>query len=193
MLVDGRNRRAACKLAGYRPEIRLLYGEDPTAYVLSANVHRRHMTAGQRAIAVAVIYPESEKGGRGQKGLSSKGFSDVASGRLSQARTVLKLAPDLVDGVLAGSVTLDAAYKAASDRKKARDWHSLDVERLRRRAPDLAQRAEDGELSIAVRCPQIPPRRSPTSGSRAPQTSVATAWPGSVAPSCSCRCGRRRR
>jgi hypothetical protein len=62
MLVDGRNRRAACKLAGYRPEIRLLNGEDPTAYVLSANVHRRHMTAGQRAMAAAVIYPEPEKG-----------------------------------------------------------------------------------------------------------------------------------
>ena len=29
--------------------------------VLSANVHRRHMTKGQRAMAVAMIYPEPER------------------------------------------------------------------------------------------------------------------------------------
>jgi hypothetical protein len=34
MLVDGRNRRAACKIAGVTPEVRQLNGEDPTAFVL---------------------------------------------------------------------------------------------------------------------------------------------------------------
>ena len=51
-LVDGRNRRAACKLAGVEPSFRFLDDdEDPTAYVISANIHRRHMTKGQRAMA----------------------------------------------------------------------------------------------------------------------------------------------
>ena len=46
---------AACKLAGVEPTVRHLDGEDPTAFVLSANIHRRHMTKGQRAMAVAMI------------------------------------------------------------------------------------------------------------------------------------------
>jgi ParB-like chromosome segregation protein Spo0J len=51
LLVDGRNRLAACQLAGITPHYRIL-DSDPTAYVLSANVHRRHLTKGQQAMAV---------------------------------------------------------------------------------------------------------------------------------------------
>ena len=39
---------------------------DPTAFVLSANVHRRNLSTGQRAMAVAMLSPEPEKGGRGK-------------------------------------------------------------------------------------------------------------------------------
>ncbi len=66
MLIDGRNRREACKIAGVVPDVRELNGEDPKAFVISANIHRRHMTKGQRAMAVAKIYPDPEKGGRGK-------------------------------------------------------------------------------------------------------------------------------
>ncbi|HOW75981.1 MAG TPA: hypothetical protein P5102_04320 [Candidatus Competibacteraceae bacterium] len=34
---------------------------DPTAYVLSANVHRRHLTKGQQAMATALAYPETRQ------------------------------------------------------------------------------------------------------------------------------------
>ena len=62
-LVDGRNRRDACKLAGVEPQVRPPNGQDPIAYVISASIHRRHTTTGQRTMAVAVIYLEPEKGG----------------------------------------------------------------------------------------------------------------------------------
>ena len=67
-LVDGRNRRAACVIAEVEPEIRELNGEDLNAFVISANIRRRHLTKGQQAMAVAMVYPEPEKGGRGKKG-----------------------------------------------------------------------------------------------------------------------------
>ena len=81
--------------AGVVPETRVLNGADPKAFVLSANIHRRHMTKGQRAMAVAKIYREPEKGGRGKKSkttnlLVSGGFSRQ---RLDQSRTVLHHAP----------------------------------------------------------------------------------------------------
>ncbi len=50
------------------------------------------MTKGQRAMAVAKIYPDPEKGGRGKKRL---GDLKVSAERISLARTVLTYAPDL--------------------------------------------------------------------------------------------------
>jgi hypothetical protein len=56
------------------------------------NLNRRHLTHGQRAMAVAMIYPEPSKGGRGgNKGL--RGATDVEKSRLSRARTVLRHSP----------------------------------------------------------------------------------------------------
>lgn len=50
LLLDGRNRFAACGIAGVSPKLRTLSDCDsPTAFVLSANQHRRHMTPVQLA------------------------------------------------------------------------------------------------------------------------------------------------
>jgi hypothetical protein len=93
------------------PEVRQLNGEDPTAFVLSANVHRRHLTKGQRAMAVAMILPEPEKGGRGRKSSVSDGF-DVSRTRVKYARTVLSVAPDMAANILSSAMPLDGAYQA---------------------------------------------------------------------------------
>ena len=74
--------------------------------------HRRHMTAGQRAMAVAWIYPEPQKVRR--KGSSPLEIKGLNAGRLSQARTVLAQGPkDLAPQVLNGVQTLDVAYATA--------------------------------------------------------------------------------
>lgn len=65
------------------------------------------MNSGQRAMATAMLYPDPEKGGRGNKNsLLGKGFSAAS---LSQARTVLKDSRALAEDVLFGRRFLDAA------------------------------------------------------------------------------------
>jgi hypothetical protein len=78
------------------------------------------MNKGARAMVAACMYPDPEKGGRGQKALIAKEFTGIINqGSLSQARTVLALAPDLVPEVKTGERSLADAYKTAQDRKKA--------------------------------------------------------------------------
>ena len=82
------------------------FGQDPIAYIVSANLTRRNMTKGQQAMAFAMVYPEPEKGGRGKKSLIIKEFNQ---GRVSQARTVLRHSRKLSEAVIAGTISLNDA------------------------------------------------------------------------------------
>jgi len=53
-ILDGRNRYAACKMAGVEPRFTILRNcSSPARYVLDANGQRRHATPDQRAAAAA--------------------------------------------------------------------------------------------------------------------------------------------
>lgn len=52
-IIDGRRRYLACQRAGVSPKVREVSPEDPVSYVISLNLHRRHLDAGQRALAAA--------------------------------------------------------------------------------------------------------------------------------------------
>jgi hypothetical protein len=117
-VVDGRNRLRACKIAGVEPCFERLNGQDPVAFIVSANLARRNLTVGQRAMLYAWAYPEPEQPGRGRKSIRGKSISQSG---VSKARTVLREAPGLVSEVIAGDTTLDAAYlKVQNARIKKR-------------------------------------------------------------------------
>lgn len=53
VLLDGRNRIAACKLAGVEPHFSEYAGDSPVAFIIGANLARRHLEKGQK-IALAI-------------------------------------------------------------------------------------------------------------------------------------------
>jgi ParB-like chromosome segregation protein Spo0J len=64
-LVDGRNRLKACEELGIQPgESELDEDQDPIAYVVSANLHRRHLTTSQRAEIAAKLATKGRGGDR---------------------------------------------------------------------------------------------------------------------------------
>ena len=55
MILDGGNRYKACIEAGVTPRFVKYEGSDPVRFVLSENLERRHLDAGQRAAIVAAV------------------------------------------------------------------------------------------------------------------------------------------
>src|SRR4051794_7976795 len=104
-LIDGRNRLAACKIAGVEPQYRIVRAEDALAYIASANLNRRHLNKGQQAMALAMIYPDGGKGGRGNTGnpAETAAFSER---RLRDARALLRHSRAMAEDVLADRMKL---------------------------------------------------------------------------------------
>jgi hypothetical protein len=152
LLIDGRNRLAACKIAGIPPRFdRLERGQDARAYIVSANLHRRNLAKGQQAMALAMIYPETEKGGRGVKSSAvnsavSAGFS---SRRLNEARFVLRMGrDDLAPAVIGGRKSLDDALIEARQRQNKSTSEETQSAKLRAEAPDLADLVIEERMSL---------------------------------------------
>lgn len=52
-ILDGRNRYRAARAVGAPFDVREYMGDDATAFVVSVNLHRRHLTESQRAMVAA--------------------------------------------------------------------------------------------------------------------------------------------
>jgi hypothetical protein len=94
---------------------------------------------------IAMLYPDPEKGGRGKNSKLNLEFSGM---RLSQARTVLRYAPDLLDPVRSGAISLNNAYEEARIRKGRAETHESRFESLKVAASDLAELVVEGQLSL---------------------------------------------
>jgi len=117
-ILDGRNRLAACELAGVDPEFSTYDGDDPDGYALSVNIARRHLTKGQQAMVAAQARAMSGNHSNQREAATQLGLSQD---RLKRAHVVLSHAPDLADAVVSGAMGLDAAYETARENKEKAD------------------------------------------------------------------------
>jgi ParB-like chromosome segregation protein Spo0J len=148
-IIDGRNRIKACELVGVEPKYTKLDGQDARAFIAASNLHRRDLTTGQKAMALAMLYPNPERG-RGkideaQKGAATAHFSYR---RLKEARQILRSVPTLAESVLSGAISLDIALAECAKRNKADTKPVDEIALLRARYSDLADRVVEGELTL---------------------------------------------
>jgi hypothetical protein len=110
---------------------------------------RRNLTKGQQAMALAMIYPEPEKGGRGNKKERVEETSAAFSAkRLAQSRSVLRHSRDLAESVVKGSISLDEALAQVEELKQQANSTEPKLAQLRTAAPDLAARVEKENLTL---------------------------------------------
>jgi ParB/RepB/Spo0J family partition protein len=137
-LIDGRNRLAACKRAKITPTYILLDGQDSIAFILSQNINRRHLNQGQRAIIIAEALSESDK----TQQVASK-QSGVKQSQISEAKSILKYAPDLADAIVFGSGKFDPAYQIAKQRKEIAARNEANAARLQAEDTELWAKVQD--------------------------------------------------
>jgi len=146
-ILDGRNRFAACELAGVEPEFVVYEGDDPDGYALAVNISRRHMTKGQQAIVIVKAMRCKESLQSTYKVGKAVG---VSAQRITQANVILDFAPDLEDDILGGSGKFDAAYETAKHRKQEKLARAEDAESIRSEAPDLADAVAEEAITLAA-------------------------------------------
>jgi len=139
-ILDGRNRLAACELAGVEPTFETYDGDDPDGYALAVNIARRHLRPSQRYILIE----QARRMASAPKSL----FSKTDANRLSFAAVVLDFAPDLAGTVVAGAMSLDTAAETARERKREAAEIKAKRERLGADSPDLADLVDDERMSI---------------------------------------------
>lgn len=163
-LVDGRNRVEACRRAGVEPRFVVHPGltDDKAVarFIRGANNKRRNQSNGQAAAteAFCLVAEGKRRKGRWDRRSISREIRDNRTlyDLLSQAGFILDWAPDLLDQVALGELSIEAAYqsaKAVEDEAKreerARELHEAQLEDLRNNRPDLADLVDADTLQLA--------------------------------------------
>lgn len=124
-IIDGRNRYMACCELGVVPEYRTWDGNGSlVSFVVSLNLHRRHLTASQKAAIASTIKPM---------------FDEEARERQGARNDIREIFPESSKG---RSRDQAAAVTGANPR------YVSDYEKIEREAPDLAAPIRSGKINI---------------------------------------------
>lgn len=129
MILDGGNRYRACLAAGREPQFVPFTGDNIVSFVLSANLHRRHMTPGQQAAIVASAQDWAKANTRGGDRKSDQSATlhfDSAAKRATEsgasvrtqkmADAVAKKSPELAGKVARGEISLPKAVQTIAPK-----------------------------------------------------------------------------
>jgi hypothetical protein len=155
-ILDGRNRYNAAKLAGHKlgPDDVERFeehypGQDPVLFVVAKNLHRRHLTTGQRACLAAELYKCMAKRPVGQP-KELYGIPD----NTPPAKESLKKAAEVAD------VSADSAAQV------------LHIEKV---APEVAAEVKTGKKSLHKASQEVKAKQRRLAGGRKTSEQVALA------------------
>jgi hypothetical protein len=151
-ILDGRNRWAACKIAGVDPKTKEYTGDEPTAFAVSLNDRRRHMGKSALAAVAAELEPHfaedakrryEQTVGRPKKSVEKvpqisqpqpKAREEAAKSvgvndrYVSDAKKVKTEAPEVFERLKAGKITLQDAKREVA-KKPTDDWRKDERDR----------------------------------------------------------------
>jgi len=153
-ILDGRNRFKATEQVGVLPMFVEFGGDDPLNFVLSQNLHRRHLNSSQRAIAaleVERIYGERAKEKQGQRtdileiipksepvhaAKEAAKITGTNPRYITDAKRIQEEAPEMIPAIMAGETNIPQVMRQLRREDKieqildySRENESLDIYR----------------------------------------------------------------
>lgn len=155
-IIDGRNRARACERMGVAPSWKRYEGADVVQFVVSHNLHRRHLTDSQRAMIAAKLATRAP-GFRGHTGNSSyeelppthsqaAALLSVTESQVTKAKVVHRDGtPELVQLVAEGHAPVTTAARVATELDDAEQVAYVEQVRggadpVKAAPPDVKQR-----------------------------------------------------
>jgi hypothetical protein len=164
LVLDGGNRYRACIEAGVEPLLKEFAGNDPVAFVLSANLHRRHLTPGQQAAIVASAQDWTRAQGVGGDRKSDQSATlhlDSVGDRAAQsgasirtqkmADKVAKASPELAKQVAHGEISLPKALEQLAPHARTEDVGDADPDPMYDQAVTVVLNNRRASLSLVQR------------------------------------------
>jgi N6-adenosine-specific RNA methylase IME4 len=154
MILDGRNRYRACIDAGVPIRTENFTGNDPLGWVISANLHRRHLNESQRAMIGAKL--ATLPVGANQHAPIGVPSQEQAADLLSVARRSIQRAavvrdhavPELAGKVERGELAVSVAAKAAKlPAEKQREIAGLPEKRAKHRIKQISRAEKEAALA----------------------------------------------
>jgi len=128
-ILDGRNRYLACREAGVEPRFTQYDGNDALQYVVSKNLHRRHLKSSQRAAIALDVLPMLEAQARKRQ---------LAQLKQGNETPVPEKIPERE-----GEAREQAAAMLGTNPR-----YVSDAKKLKDKAPDLLEEVRKGNLTI---------------------------------------------
>ena len=137
-IIDGRNRWRACEMVCIVPKMRTWIGKGSLVeFVLSLNLHRRHLTTSQRACVAVDLLPLLEAEAKARQEETSKNAPRDENGRVCP---VVAFSPPPDKGKsrekAAKAAHVGSQYVSAAKKLKAED-------------PDVFERVRAGEINLS--------------------------------------------
>jgi len=136
-ILDGRNRWAACKIAGVEPKTKEYTGDEPTAFAVSLNDRRRHMNKGALAAVAAELEPFfAADAKRRQRDSGGDKKSAIA-------RSVMEKVPEPIE-----KKPTPPARQEAAKSVGVNDRYVSDAKKVKAEAPEVFERLKAGKITM---------------------------------------------
>lgn len=141
-ILDGRNRHRACIETGIEPRFRTWKGQGSlVSFVVSLNLHRRHLSSSQRAVVVLDVLPMLEAEARERQATSTGGADPQLTETIPEAEK-------------------GEAREQAADLFQTNPRYVSDAKRIQQDAPDLLEQVKGGTLTIPKATRELKKRKA---------------------------------